>query len=395
MSTDEDIEDWRRQTELDRTLAAFDGGEVVATAGALSVELTLPGLTSVPAAGVTAVSVRTTHRRRGILRQIMTRQLDDVVARGEPVAILTASESIIYGRFGYGLASQVVGVTIDKDRGAFSSPLADAGRLRSVDLETAGKVLPDVHDQARRRQPGDINRTSTWWEAAMADRESRRGGRSGLFCVVHEDAAGQADGYALYRFKHRWDHGLARNQVHVDDLVATDGTAYAALWRLLLDVDLADTVDAWRRPVDEPLRWVLADPRQLCTTAVTDDIWVRLLDIPRALEARHYDVEGRLVLDLADPFRPHQAGRYVLEAGPAGASCTREDAGKGRPSARRSGRGADLALGVSELGSLFLGGVRASSLARAGRVVERTPGALRRADAVFAGDPPPFCRTPF
>src|SRR5207249_11070982 len=193
--TDEDTEDWRRQTELDRTLAAFDGGEVVATAGAFSLELTLPGLACVPAAGVTAVSVRTTHRRRGILRRLMTRQLDDVAARGESIAILTASESIIYGRFGYGPASQLNGITIDKDRSAYASPPADSGRLRAVDLQTAAKVLPEVHDRARRRQPGDVSRTGTWWDVTLADRESRRGGRSGLFCVVHEDGAGQADGY--------------------------------------------------------------------------------------------------------------------------------------------------------------------------------------------------------
>jgi predicted acetyltransferase len=379
---DDDIANWRTTVELDRTLAAFEGDRIIGNAGAFTLEVTAPGPVTVPMAGVTAVGVRTTHRRQGVLTAMMRAQLDDVRDRGEAVAGLYASESVIYGRFGYGLASSQVEVEVDTDWGTFRDPAPD-GRLDILDAEAAAKVLPDIHDRARRQQPGDVNRTPAWWDLFFKDREKEREGGSARFYVVHESSPGQADGYAAYRAKHKWSDGLPGGEVRIVDMATTSDAAYANLWRHLLDVDLVARVTAWKRPVDEPLRWLLTDPRRMKVKALTDELWVRLVDISRALPARRYGIDERLVFEVSEGFLAGDAGCYLLEANPHGAQCTRTDAAP------------DLALSVAELGSIWMGGVVPSNLARAGRVREKSPGALARADRLFATSPAPYCRTMF
>lgn len=386
VATEQTVAGWRRLTEMERTLAAFDGDQIIGTAGAYTLELTVPGGGLVRAAGVTAVGVAPTHRRRGVLRSMMVRQLDDVVALGEPIAVLTASESIIYGRFGYGLATSQTKIALEVRHSAFGRPVTDPGRLRLIDPEESKKLLPGVFDAARRRQPGDVTRSEAFWEIAAEDPEFWREGRpAGVFRVVHEDASGRADGYAVYRYQGKWPDGNPAKVVDVEDWAAADDQVELALWRYLLDLDLVAEVQAWDLPVEHPLRWALADPRRLRTQAVTDHLWVRILDVPAALAARTYGAEDRLVLDVADPFRPESAARYRLDgAGAGAAACVPVEGGE-----------ADLALDVSDLGAIYLGGVRPSTLARAGRITEHTPGALRRADQLFAAEKPPWCRTGF
>lgn len=379
---EEEIADWRGLVEPDRTLAVLDGGHVVATAAAIAFELTLPGLTTIPAAGVSLVAVVPTHRRRGLLRRLMARQLEDVGERGEAVAVLNASESLIYGRFGYGLASSHLDVEVDRRHGALTVPPSE-GQVTLLEADEAGKVLPAIFDQARRRQPGDLDRSAARWEVRLRDREQDRKGASARFHAVHESALGEADGYATYRVRSHWEHGQPRGRVLADEVVALTPEAYAGLWRFLLSLDLTEAVEARNRPVDEPLRWMLADPRRLRVTLLSDFLWLRLVDVGTALAARRYPVAGRLVLDVADAFCPGKGGRYALEGGPDGAECRPTDA---EP---------DLALGTADLASLYLGGVAASALAAAGRVAERRPGALARADAMLACHPRPFCRTGF
>lgn len=381
--SEQDIGDWRSITELDRTLAAFDGEDVVGTAGANSFELTVPGGLQVAAAGVTAVSVRTTHKRRGILTSMMRHQLTDVANRGEPLAILLASESIIYGRFGYGLATLHHGIEIDPHHGDFAKPFVDTGRFRQVDSDGAAKVLPGLFDASRKRNPGDVHRGAAWWDVYFKDREHERQGASGLFFVVHESKKGKADGYIAYRVKNDWRHGLPGNEIRINDLVADDPDVYAASWRYLLDIDLAGSITAWGRPVDEPLRFLLDDPRRLRTTVHGDFLWARIVDVPAALSGRRYGTEADLVLEVTDSFLGFGTGRFALSAGRDGASCTTT---KKKP---------DLELAIADLGAIYLGGNAPSTLARAGRIIEKSKGALARADALFTTHPSPFCRTGF
>jgi predicted acetyltransferase len=382
--TEQTIRDAFTLLELDRTLAAFDGNHLVGTAAAFSFELTLPGLTIAPAAGVTWVAVLPTHRRRGVLRAMMTRQLDDIAERGEPLAVLGASEGAIYSRFGYGQASRRHIVRIDTPRAAFREPLVDDGRVVLVDADTAAKLVPSVFDRARLRTPGDHQCSDGYWQYWFLDKEHWREGATARFYVVHETATGEADGFAAYRLKSGWDdHARPNGELRLESLVSTNATARAALWRYLLDVDLVTTVCCDWVPVDDPLRHLLADPRAVRVIAEVDDLWVRVLDVPAALAARQYGVDGGLVVEVADPLRPHTGGRFALEGGPDGAECRRSDA---EP---------DLSLSVDALGSLYLGGVGAGVLARAGLVTAHRPDALARADALFRSDPLPFNQTEF
>jgi predicted acetyltransferase len=378
----EEQEDERGFFEFERSLAAFDGDRIVGTAGAFTFDLTLPGLTTVPAAGVTWVGVLPTHRRQGILTSLMTRQLDDVHERGEPVAILYASESVIYGRFGYGWASSSYSMEINPRYAVFRQPADASGRLRVVDKEEAGKVLPGLYDQWRRTRPGAVTRRQEWWDVVLKDNEKRREGASARFYVVHESQPGQADGYLTYRVKRDWQEDSA-SELRQEDLVAMTPQAHTALWRYCLEHDLIRKVSAYNVAVDDPIRWQLADPRRLRVTSVHDTLWARVLDVPAALSARRYDLEGSLVIEVADTFRPQTEGRYRLEGGPDGATCSRTDA---EP---------DLAMSVVDLGAIYLGGVAPSTLATAGRIEERNPGALALADGMFPSTPAPFSNTGF
>lgn len=383
VSSEEEIERWRSLFEIDRTLAVFDEGRIVGTAGAFSFELTLPGQRLLPVAGVTAVGVLPTHRRRGILRALMRRQIDDVRQRGESVAILTASESTIYGRFGYGLATSVIHVEIDRRHTAFARRWDFAGRFDLIDYEQAIAVLPMLYDRSRRLQPGAVARTPQHWKVYLQLPAAISDGAGPRFYVTYRTSAGQVEGIAHYRIKPQWQDGIASSTLLLRELIAQTPEAHAALWHYCLNVDLVQTIEADRRPVDEPLRWLLADPRRLRVTSLVDDLWVRLIDVPAALAARRYGTSDRLVIEVSDAFCPENAGRYELEGGPDGAAC------------RSTAAPPDLALDVAALGAAYLGGVRFKTLAWAERVRELTPQALERADKLFASEAVPWCGTPF
>jgi predicted acetyltransferase len=381
--SDEERADHLRWFEYDRSIGVFDGDRIVGTGGAYSMELTLPGLTTIPVGGLTAIAVLPTHRRRGILRSMILYHFDEVEGRGEMVSALGASESAIYGRFGYGMSTTSAEYEIEARRGAFLRPPAGPGRLRLLEPEETGKLVPPFYDRYRRGQPGELDRLPSWWEVYVRDPDWTRHGASRHFDVVYESEPGRVDGWVSYRVKPRWPNGLAANLVKVEMLVGLTPEADAALWRYCLDLDLAGTIRVHDRPVDDPIRWRLADPRRLRATEVGDQLWLRLLDLPGALAARRYATEGELVVEVTDAIRPRNQGRFRLEGGPDGATC--------QPTRAEP----DLAMDITDLGAAFLGGARLATLARAGRVAELTPGALLRADAMFASDPPAHSTTHF
>jgi predicted acetyltransferase len=384
--TEAELDEWGDELAVDRTLAAFDGDEIVANAGAYTFELTVPGGARVPTAGVTVVGVRATHRRRGLLTRMMDEQLDDVAQRGEPLAALTASESSIYGRFGYGQATSSTWWQLTREGTAFASPSAASGTVRLVDRDTALAAVPAVYDGAARARVGEVTRSEKYWERVYKEGRqpaSPSGDGTPFFTAVHYDAAGSPDAFARYSVKGEWPHGRAANVLRVHEAHATAAEAEAALWEYLLGVDLVGSVRADDRPVEEPLRWRLADPRRVEVTQLTDHLWVRVVDVAAAMSARTYATDDALVLALVDPFRPINDGAWLVEGGPGGATCARTD------------RDPDLVLSAADLGALYLGGVSASTLALAGRVEERTRGAVARADRFLASHPAPWCSTHF
>ncbi|MFE2477827.1 GNAT family N-acetyltransferase [Streptomyces sp. NPDC059389] len=370
---------YKSLTELGRSLGVWDGGTCVGSAGAFSFRLSVPGGALVPAAGVTMVGVAPTHRRRGLLTSMMRRQLDDVRAGGEPIAVLTASEPAIYGRFGYGTATYALSVTVDTARVRLGVPAGtDEVRLRLADPEKSLPECEQVYGELVARRPGMPARQPGWERVSLLDPESMREGASPLKCVLAERADGEVVGYARYRIKAVYDGHGWEGTVEVADLDALDPAATAALWRYLFEIDLTSTVRARKRPVDDPLLHLVSDVRR-ARPAPRDSLHLRLVDLPAALEARAYGAPLDVVMEVEDAFCPWNEGRWRLVRDAAGAvSCT------------RTADPADLELSVRELGSAYLGGITLTSLAAAGRVRELRPGALAEASRAFTADVAPW-----
>ncbi|MEE1739252.1 GNAT family N-acetyltransferase [Streptomyces sp. BE147] len=377
-SAPESRELWLSLAEYERFLGLWDGADCVGTTGAYSFRLTVPGGAAVPAAGVTAVSVAATHRRRGALTGMMRRQLDDVRSWGEPLAVLTASEPAIYGRFGYGAAAREMRLDIETSLVRLDRPAgSDEVRLRYADPVKALAACEAVYARLAPGRPGTPVRMPNWDRAAVVDPERDRSGASPLQCVLAE-RDGEVVGYATFRTKPDWGTTGPRGTVTVRDLGALDPASYASLWRFLFDIDLMARVECDNRPADDALLHLVDDVRR-CDVRVLDGLYVRLVDVGAALEARTYRTPVDVVLEVEDAFCPWNAGRWRLTAdSEGGATC------------RRTEDGADLALSVRELGSAYLGGVSLASLAAAGRVRELRPGALAEAGAAFSWDVEPW-----
>jgi len=374
------LEGERGMQEPGRTLGAFDGASLVGLTSAFSFDLTVPGEV-VPAAGVSWVGVLPTHRRRGVLRGLMTAQLYDVRERGrEAVAILWASEPVIYGRFGYGLASSAYAMKVPRNAHALrsDSPSDPALRLRLVPAED-WKLTADVYAAAAVARSGMIARDERWHRRAASDFPSLREGRSALRCVVAEDDNGLR-GYARYSTKPDWKTPVPSGTVHVREVIGVDGAALAALYRYLFDLDLMGVADVWNVPVDSPLLHWLNNTRS--TKPVWQDaLYVRLVDVGTALAQRRYSAPVDVVLEVTDPVLPWNDGRWRLVGGPDGARCERSE---DEP---------DLTLGVTDLGGAYLGGTALGGLAAAERVQVR-PGradVLPAVSAAFATSPAPWC----
>ncbi|MEU8794718.1 GNAT family N-acetyltransferase [Streptomyces sp. NPDC048643] len=366
----EERELWNALTEYDRSLGVWDGEECVGTAGAFSFRVTVPGGASVPAAGVTMVSVAATHRRRGVLTAMMRRQLDDLRAGNEPLAVLTASEPAIYGRFGYGIGTLQINAEIDTDRVRLSVPPGtDDVRLRYAAPGDVLDVCEAVYARRVPERPGMPARQPGWERLQVLDPEGERDGASSLQCVVAE-RDGAAVGYTRFRVKPGWGPAGHDGVVQLEDLEGIDPPARAALWRFLFDVDLTTTLRTRGRPVDEDWQHMVSDIRR-CQVRMKDALHVRLVDVGAALEARAYQAPVDVVLEVEDSFCPWNEGRWRLTGDAKGASCV------------RTGDSPDLALSVRELGAAYLGGVPLASLAAAGRVRELRQGALAEASMAF------------
>ncbi|MDZ7727937.1 MAG: GNAT family N-acetyltransferase [Dehalococcoidia bacterium] len=343
-----------------------------------SLEMSIPGAT-MPTAGVSMVSVKPTHRRRGILTAIMRRQLQDVADRGEAVAALWASESAIYGRFGYGLASQAMNLSVERQRATLAHDITSSGCVRFVDEAEALEKWPACLDRWRVTRPGAITRSAGRWEFGL-ERSRKKPGSERRFLAQYEED-GMVRGYVRYEWGGVFNSWLPNAKLKVNELVAETPQAYAALWKLVLNTDLVGTIEAPLRPADEPLYHMLADSRHL-QRSLMDALWIRLLDIPKALSARRYAADGAVTLTVHDDFRPEQGGKYRLEVRDGEGHCQ-----------RTTGPG-DLELHVRDLGAVYLGSTSLTELAQAGRVCG-APETVTRADRLFAWPVPAWCQEVF
>jgi predicted acetyltransferase len=377
--TPEQFARFRNVFELDRLRAAFDGDQMVATFGALSLRMTVPG-NVLPVAGTTVVTVLPTHRRQGVLRMLMTEHLAELHRNGEPLATLWASESSIYDRFGYGPASERAMSKLEKSYARMREPVDVRASMRLVERAEAQKLFPAVYDVVASRRPGMISRSETWWtHRVLSDPEyARRGGTSHRRVLHVRD--GRPAGYAVYRTRTDVEQGTT--EVRVIELVGIDTAAEKALWQYLFGIDLVTSIVQWNQPIDDPLRWWLEQPRRM-ERKVEDALWLRPVDVAAALAGRRYSCAGTLALRVRDPLCRWNEGVWKLEA---------DSNGVGR--CRHADVDPDVELTPSALGMVYLGGHRFSALERSG-LVTGAPEALHRADALFTWDPLPWCQELF
>ncbi|HET7012710.1 MAG TPA: GNAT family N-acetyltransferase [Streptosporangiaceae bacterium] len=377
---------WEKMVfEVDRSLAAFDGDEIVGTATAISFDLTVPGGGQVGVAGVTGVSVLPSHRRQGVLSSLMNRQLADVAAGSEPVAALFASESVIYGRYGYGVATRHLHYTIKRGETLLPAP-ANRPRLRICEPKDAVGSLKPLYDAVQATRPGMLTRHKAYWDVALADPEFIRDGSGPERCLVAEDETGPR-GYALYSVKPKWSSsGLPDGELYVQELFALDRDTALTLWADLFSRDLVGEIGVRSRPLDDPLLHELADPRRT-RAIILDGLYIRLVDLPVALTSRSYSSAVDVVIEVTDDRLPANAGRWHLTAGgPADGV---------KPTCERTTAEPDLVMPVVALGSAYLGGTRLGSLADAGVVAEVRPGALMALSTAMWWDPAPWAPTSF
>lgn len=371
--------------EPDRTvLAETADGEMAGISSAFTRDLITPG-GIVPAAHVTMVGVSSLHRRRGILTNMISRLHAEGLSRNEPVAVLWASEGRIYQRFGYGLAAMQLSLDLDRREAGFRPEAvpAGAGVIRKGDIADID-TLVKVFDQVYRDRPGWSSRDEKWWTYVTTDLKDHRNGATALRVTLHEGADG-VDGYLLWRVRADWNGVTPAGAVVVRELVATNSEAYRALWQHVFSVDLTRKVNMRFAALDEPILYLLDEPRA-AAAKYSDSLWVRILSVPAALEARRYAAPIDVVLDIQDRDIPANARRWRLltttdpSTGTPGASatCTPTDAP------------ADLSLDIAALGSAYLGGPTLAAMAAGGRITELTPGALGRASTAFG-----WLRTPY
>ncbi len=372
---DEDFELQKRELPIDRVFGAFDDGQAVGLAASIAFEMTVPGGV-VPCGGVTYVGVMPSHRRRGVLTELMRAQLDDLQERGEPVAALWASEPVIYGRFGYGIAAPAAFMDAEKAGFAFRDDPGPTGKARLLTKDEARKLFPPIYERARRQRHGMMSRSEARWDARIHDPEHWRDGASPKYFVLVE-IDGQGEAFAMYRVKQKWERGMPQGELRLVDAIATSTEATRELWRYLFGVDLVSRVSLWNYDPATPLFLMVKDARRL-QLKLADGIWLRLVDVGEALRLRSYTGEGSVVLQVTDDFCPWNDGRY--RAG--------EDAGP-------TDDAAELELSAADLASAYLGAFSFERLAASGRVQERADGAIARATALFRTELPPYCPEPF
>jgi predicted acetyltransferase len=359
-------EDERLVYEPERALVTRAGDTIVGVAGAYTRDMAVPGGT-VAAGHVTMVSVDPAYTRRGILTRMMLRQLADIRALGEPIAVLWASEGRIYQRFGYGMASRRLAFEIEREVRFREAP--PTGGLRNAVPTDVVAELSKVYDQVRGERVGWSSREGVWWEHLLNDIPKRRRGGTALRAVLHEGDGG-VDGYALWRVRGDWGTGGPAGEVMVREVVAATTEAYRSLWHYLISVDLTRTTSMWLGAVDEPLLYLVDEPRRL-GARLGDGLWVRLVDVPGALAARRYAAPVDVVIEVDDPVLGENTGRWHLTGGPAGAQCIPAD------------RDPDLRCEIGALGAAYLGDTSLATLAAAERVRELVPGTLAPAAAAF------------
>ena len=360
------------ELEPDRFVGARDpdaGNRLVASACILSKQLTFPGGSVHPVAGVSWVAVRPGWRRRGLLRGMMTAQLHELHVGGEPVAILTASEAALYGRFGYGQAIDRLGLRLS--HGAAFRPDVPVETVIDAHPDQAHELVRGIYERVAPTRPGNLARPDAIWALRFSDHEVVRRGASKKHFGLHPD------GYVAYRIKPEWSERGANFALQIDEICAATPVAFASLWRFLLDLDLTREISYGNGWVDDPIQDLLLDPRSM-TVSRRDHVWLRLVDLDRAVGLRSFGAPATVVVEITDSFCPWNQGTWAFELGADGSEVTRTDAE------------AQVRLDIRELGAVLMGGIPLGRMVTAGRVTGE-PAALRALGTALGTPVAPWC----
>jgi len=359
--------------ELDRFVGARDpdaGNELVAQGCIYSKQLTFPGGSVHPVAGVSWVGVRAGWRRRGLLRDVMKAQLHGLHdANAEPVAILTASEAALYGRYGYGQAINRCQLTAS--HGAAFRPGVRTETVREVRAQQAHAIVPPLYARIARTRPGNLARSDAVWAMRFSDHEVIRKDASKKRWAIHQD------GFAAYRITPEWADRGPNFALHIDEICAGTSVAFASLWRFLLDLDLTREISYDGGWVDDPMSALLLDPRSVSRTE-KDHVWLRIVDLDRTVGLRTYSAPARVVVEITDTFCPWNAGTWTVELSETGGTVERTDA----PAVVR--------LDIRDLAACFFGGTPLGRLVAAG-LVDGDPDSLLGLGAALATPVAPWC----
>jgi predicted acetyltransferase len=373
---DEGLEGARTLIDPGRAICAWDDSELIGTLGTFAFDVTIPGGT-LPMAGTTMVTVQPTHRRRGALKGMMHGHLKEIHGRGrEPLAGLWASESSIYGRFGYGHAANGSEITLDGDHIHLLDVPSSYSVRYLLDEDERSRVLPAIHERARLQRPGILSRSKDWWaHRIFFDPEFRREGMTERRFAVAYGPDG-AEGYTVFRQKHKWSD-FPEGEVAVGEVFSLNRDAHLALWSFLTNIDLFPKVSYWNLPVDDILPWCIRESRRVVSKPC-DSLWLRVMDVPAALLARTYSGSGRINIAVRDEIIPSNSATWVLDATPDGSTC------------EKTNDAADIEMDIEMLGAVYLGGQQFETLARAGRM-SGTPEAVALADGLFRWSRAPWC----
>ena len=351
----------------DRNIMAMDGDKIVGNALSYPMVMNIPGATSKIAA-VASVSVQATHRRKGLNRKMMKFQLENIHEREEPLAVLQATESIIYGRYGYGMASFNDTLEIERSHSKFAEPFEPSGQLSFIERDEAKNIFPKIYSRAILGRNGMIERTPEWWEARFDLPSWDNRIETGIWNVKYTKDT-ELLGYVRFR--------IDDSTLHVIELMSTNLESYKSLWQFCLQMDLTKNIKAYQRPTDEDLKWILADPRRLNAKS-KDQNWVRLVNVQEALSNRKYWIDGSINIKVVDDFLDWNNNTYSISSENGESECikTNEDP--------------DIILNVRDLGATYLGGINFSVLQKAGRVEEISHNAISQANLMFSTDRAPW-----
>ena len=366
-----DIEARINLFDPDRSFVAHDGKFMVGTTRSYALDMFIPGGIC-PIAAVAGVTVQPTHRRKGINSKMMKLQLKDIHGRNEPLAVLQATESLIYGRYGYGMASFEHNLEIEKVHSAYGESHIPEGQMYYCEEDEARLIFPGIFDRATNNRVGMVTRNQEWWNLRFLGPFLTGFGHNGdgRTRYARYECNGANEGYVRYKVEGK--------VLYVIELISVTQDAYKSLWRFCLDMDLIDVIKADHRAVDEELKWIIADPRRLIEHT-SDRSWVRLVDVKDALGRRKYSTDDSIIFAVEDSFLPWNNVTLQLSSSEGETAC------------ESTNKSPDIALGVSELGAVYLGGVNFSTLVHAGRVQELTNGAIERANLMFTTARKPWC----